>query len=223
MLQGANTDNFNQLVPKANNSECQNLLLLPSQIKPVKISQSHSFQMFIFCTIGTNAVKLIFSFKNLIYNRSVNSFDFRQRNFPQKKRRTGGTWNRTIERNQSKSATFVCTRLCGRARTAYILGLAPPRAHNSAITRSSERKNYSQISSRAEPFLYVLSKMNVSVSPFWGMCRNMEGPPNITAKGMSYAGCPYTHTHIHTHTLACLQFDSWTVYELMGKKKFGLK
>ena len=36
MLQVANTDLFNPLDPKANNSECQNLLF-PSQIKPVKV------------------------------------------------------------------------------------------------------------------------------------------------------------------------------------------
>ena len=35
MLQAANTDLFNPLVPKDHNSECQNLLL-PLQIKPVK-------------------------------------------------------------------------------------------------------------------------------------------------------------------------------------------
>ena len=35
MLQGANTDQFNPLVPKAHNSEHQNLLF-PLQIKPVK-------------------------------------------------------------------------------------------------------------------------------------------------------------------------------------------
>ena len=34
MLQTANTDLFNQLVPKAHKSECQNLLF-PLQIKPV--------------------------------------------------------------------------------------------------------------------------------------------------------------------------------------------
>ena len=35
MLQGANTDLFNPLVPKAHNSECQNLF--PLLIKPVKV------------------------------------------------------------------------------------------------------------------------------------------------------------------------------------------
>ena len=35
MLQGANTDLFNQLVPKAHNSECQICYL---QIKPVIVS-----------------------------------------------------------------------------------------------------------------------------------------------------------------------------------------
>ena len=37
MLQSANTDLFNPLVPKANNSELQNLLF-PLQIKPVIVS-----------------------------------------------------------------------------------------------------------------------------------------------------------------------------------------
>ena len=36
MLQAANTDLINPLVPKAHNSECQNLLY-PLQIKPVKV------------------------------------------------------------------------------------------------------------------------------------------------------------------------------------------
>ena len=35
MLQGANTDLFNPLVPKAHNSELQNILF-PLQFKPVK-------------------------------------------------------------------------------------------------------------------------------------------------------------------------------------------
>ena len=39
MLQAANTDLFNPLVPKAHNSECQNLQFL-LQIKPVKVSHS---------------------------------------------------------------------------------------------------------------------------------------------------------------------------------------
>ena len=37
MLQAANTDRFNPLVPKAHNSECQNLTF-PLQIKPAKVS-----------------------------------------------------------------------------------------------------------------------------------------------------------------------------------------
>ena len=37
MLQEANTDLLNPLVPKAHNSEFQNLLF-PLQIKPVKVS-----------------------------------------------------------------------------------------------------------------------------------------------------------------------------------------
>ena len=37
MLQEANTDLFNPLVPKSNNSECQNLLF-PLQIEPLKVN-----------------------------------------------------------------------------------------------------------------------------------------------------------------------------------------
>ena len=37
MLQAANADLFNQLVPKAHNSEGQNLIF-PSRIKPVKVN-----------------------------------------------------------------------------------------------------------------------------------------------------------------------------------------
>ena len=37
MLQGANTDLFNPLVPKAQNSEFKNMLF-PLQIKPVRVS-----------------------------------------------------------------------------------------------------------------------------------------------------------------------------------------
>ena len=40
MLQAANIDLFNPLVPKAHNSECQNLPF-PLQIKPVNVSQSY--------------------------------------------------------------------------------------------------------------------------------------------------------------------------------------
>ena len=43
MLQGANTDLFDPLVPKAHNSECQNLLL-PSQIDTVKVGSSQLMQ-----------------------------------------------------------------------------------------------------------------------------------------------------------------------------------
>ena len=38
MLQGANIDLFNPLVPKAHNCECQILLIFPLQIKPVKVN-----------------------------------------------------------------------------------------------------------------------------------------------------------------------------------------
>ena len=51
MLQGASTDLFNPLVPKAHNSECQNIIFL-LQIKPVK----GSLRIFIFYTLGTNGL-----------------------------------------------------------------------------------------------------------------------------------------------------------------------
>ena len=50
MLPAANTDLFNPLVPKAHNSECQNLLS-PLQIKPLVKS---SLRISIYCTLGTN-------------------------------------------------------------------------------------------------------------------------------------------------------------------------
>ena len=37
MLQGASTDLFNPLVPKAHNNECQNILI-PCKLSQVKIS-----------------------------------------------------------------------------------------------------------------------------------------------------------------------------------------
>ena len=52
MLQGANTDLFNPLVPKAHKSECQNLLF-PLQIKRFKVSQSELVD-FYFLHPGTN-------------------------------------------------------------------------------------------------------------------------------------------------------------------------
>ena len=45
MLQAANTDLFNPLVPKAHNSECRNLLF-PLEIKPVIVSYSHLMILF---------------------------------------------------------------------------------------------------------------------------------------------------------------------------------
>ena len=43
-------DLFNPLVPKALNSECQNLLF-PLQIKPVKVHLKLNGRIFIFCTL----------------------------------------------------------------------------------------------------------------------------------------------------------------------------
>ena len=53
MLQAANIDLFEPLVPKAHNNECQNILF-PLQIKVVKVSLSYSLRIFIFCTLGTS-------------------------------------------------------------------------------------------------------------------------------------------------------------------------
>ena len=57
MLQAANTDLFNPLVHKAHNSGCQNLQFL-LQIMPVRASWSYSLRIFIFCTLGTNGLRL---------------------------------------------------------------------------------------------------------------------------------------------------------------------
>ena len=59
MLQAANTDHLNPLVPKAHNSECQNLLF-PLQVKPIKLSQvksiKSSLRIYIFYTFRTNGL-----------------------------------------------------------------------------------------------------------------------------------------------------------------------
>ena len=62
MLQGANTDPFNPLVPEAHNGECQNLLF-HFQFKPVKSVKSR--WIFNFCTLGTNGLKAGKSHKGL--------------------------------------------------------------------------------------------------------------------------------------------------------------
>ena len=56
MLQAANTDFFNPVVPKAHNCGCQNLLF-PLQIKPVKINLKFNWRIFIFCPLGTNGLR----------------------------------------------------------------------------------------------------------------------------------------------------------------------
>ena len=47
MLQGANTDLFNPLVPKAHNDDHQNILFL-LQIKPLKVNSKLDWRIFIF-------------------------------------------------------------------------------------------------------------------------------------------------------------------------------
>ena len=62
MLQGASTDIFNQLVPKAENSECQNLLF-PLQNKPVKVSEKLVCGIyFLHPCLGTNGLSKIAKF-----------------------------------------------------------------------------------------------------------------------------------------------------------------
>ena len=53
MLHAATTDLFSPLVPKAHNSECQNLPF-PLQIKPLKVSLSQFVDFF--GTLGTNGL-----------------------------------------------------------------------------------------------------------------------------------------------------------------------
>ena len=53
MLQVANTDLFKNLVPKAHNSECQNLLFL---YKLASKSVKASLRIFIIYTLGTNGL-----------------------------------------------------------------------------------------------------------------------------------------------------------------------
>ena len=74
MLQAANTDLFNPVVPKTPYRECQNLLV-PLQIKPVIVKAS--LRIFIFCALGSiyinikNIVMLYIkylSYKLYIYN-----------------------------------------------------------------------------------------------------------------------------------------------------------
>ena len=54
MLQAANNDIFNPLVPKDHNSKCQNLLF-PLQIKPVKVSKAIKSRC-VFFICGTNGL-----------------------------------------------------------------------------------------------------------------------------------------------------------------------
>ena len=54
MQRAAGTDLFNPLVPKAHNSEWQNILF-PLQIEPVK-SKKGNWRIFIFCTLDTNGL-----------------------------------------------------------------------------------------------------------------------------------------------------------------------
>ena len=52
MLQGANTDLFNPLVPKAHNCECQKQLF-PLQAKQKKANLKLNWRIFRFFTFGT--------------------------------------------------------------------------------------------------------------------------------------------------------------------------
>ena len=56
MFQGANTDLFDPLVPKAHNSKYQNIVY-PVQISHKKSDKATSnWQIFIFCTLGSNGL-----------------------------------------------------------------------------------------------------------------------------------------------------------------------
>ena len=73
MLQAANSDLFNPLVPIAHNSYCQNILF-PVQIKPVK-SVKASLLIFTFCTLGTNWLKVEWTC-TVLYTRFSKSYIF---------------------------------------------------------------------------------------------------------------------------------------------------
>ena len=55
MLQGANTDLYNPLVPKAHNSDRVSNLLFPFKLSQKK-SDKVNFADFYFCTLGTNGL-----------------------------------------------------------------------------------------------------------------------------------------------------------------------
>ena len=55
MLQSAKTDLFNPLVPKAHNSECQNLIFL-IQTKPIQVKISLRILYFLHPRLGTNGL-----------------------------------------------------------------------------------------------------------------------------------------------------------------------
>ena len=60
MLQTANTDLYNQLIPKAHNSECQ-YPLFPLQIKPIKVNLKLIGGFLFFYTSGTNGSSFVIS------------------------------------------------------------------------------------------------------------------------------------------------------------------
>ena len=55
MLQAANNERFNPLVPKARNSDCQNLPF-PLQIRPIKLSSSKFPNFYFLRTLDTNGL-----------------------------------------------------------------------------------------------------------------------------------------------------------------------
>ena len=55
MLQEANTDLYNPLVPIAQNTE-RKKLLFPLQIRPVKVNFKKNWRIFILLTLGANGL-----------------------------------------------------------------------------------------------------------------------------------------------------------------------
>ena len=65
MLQAANNDLFNPLVPKAHNSQNNQNLIFPLRIKPENINLK-LIDDFYFCTLGTIGLTVFFYFSNLV-------------------------------------------------------------------------------------------------------------------------------------------------------------
>ena len=74
MLQAANTDLFNLLVPKVHNNECQNsvkMRLFNLQIKPAKVTLNLIWLIFRFFTFGTNGPSVVKTLLCLCFSGSM--------------------------------------------------------------------------------------------------------------------------------------------------------